>query len=229
MHGDVGMILAGGHSGAMDAPNGAARLFERVHVGRIFTVAAIDGAARGGGAEFAASLDMRIGTGRTVVGQPEVAMGILPGATGTARLPRLIVRSRALEVILTGRDLTAAEALDIGWLDRVVDQTELMSEATALARRVASMPSASIAAVKRVVDASVGTLHAALRIESEELSRLLASGAHRLPMRAFLDAGGQTRAAESNDFPSLVTRMLSAGQEGPGGSLPDPGPDPPRP
>lgn len=217
MHGDVRMMLTGDHSGQAVAPNFAARLFERVHSARIFTVAALDGAARGGGAEFAAALDMRIGTGRTVIGQPEVAMGILPGATGSARLPRLIGRSRALELILTGRDLTAGEALDAGWLDRVVDGASLMDEAEALAHRVASMPTASIAAVKRVVDTSLGSLDAALVAESTELASLLGAGAHRQPMQAFLDAGGQTRGAESSAFPSLVDRMLY----GPTGFAPD--------
>ena len=81
------------------------------------SIGVLDGAARGGGAEFLAALDLRYGSERAVLGQPEVAMGILPGAGGTARLPHLLGRGRALDVILTGRDVGAEEALRIGWLD----------------------------------------------------------------------------------------------------------------
>lgn len=213
MHGDVEQILAmtPDGAGAGGGPNPAAALFQRVHASRLFTVAALDGAARGGGAEFAASLDVRIGTPRTVVGQPEVAMGILPGAGGTARLPRLLGRGRALELMLTCRDLTADEALAVGWLDHVVEPGELASTAYGLAARVAEMPAASIAAVKRTVDASLGSLDQALAIESAELGRLLAAGGHRHRMERFMAAGGQTRAAEVADFASLVDAMLDTG------------------
>jgi enoyl-CoA hydratase/carnithine racemase len=209
MHGDVRLILSSDHSGEPAIPNFAAQLFERIHSGRIFTLAAIDGAARGGGAEFAAALDMRLGTARTVIGQPEAAMGILPGATGSARLPRLIGRSHALELILTSRDLDANEALEIGWLDRLVDASALVEVAQSLARRVASLSATQIAAVKRVVDTSLGTMVAALETESIELARLLQSGAHRQPMQAFLDAGGQTREGEASGFDTLVDGMLA--------------------
>ncbi len=123
MHGDVESIL-GAAPAASDAvvtvPNVAAATFDRLRTSRIVTIAAIDGAARGGGAEFCSAVDLRYGTPRTVLGQPEVPMGILPGAGGTARLPRLVGRSRALEVILTGRDVGADEALSLGWLDGMV-------------------------------------------------------------------------------------------------------------
>jgi enoyl-CoA hydratase/carnithine racemase len=85
-----------------------------------------------------------------------------------------------------------------------------MDEAQTLARRVAEVPAASIAAVKRVVDTSLGTLDPALTAESRELAALLRSGTHRQPMQAFLDAGGQTRDSETTDFAALVEGMLSA-------------------
>jgi enoyl-CoA hydratase/carnithine racemase len=209
MHGDVEAILNGPAEITPGAAGFAAAAFERASTSRLFTVAAIDGAARGGGAEFAAALDLRLGTGRTVVGQPEVTMGILPGAGGSARLPRLLGRSRALRMILTGTDLDAAEALAIGWLDEIVQPTELVARALALGRRVASLSVEVVAAVKRVVDTSMGTLGPALAAESEELSELLSSGSHTGPMRRFLAAGGQTRATEVEDFSALVDGLLS--------------------
>ncbi len=96
-----------------------------MHRSPFVTIGLVDGAARGGGAEFVAALDLRYGSERARLGQPEVAMGILPGAGGTARLPHLLGRSRALDVILTGRDVGAEEAQRIGWLDEVVPHAEL--------------------------------------------------------------------------------------------------------
>lgn len=117
MHGDVEAILHGPSRIDAGAAGFAAATFERASTSRLFTVAALDGAARGGGAEFAAALDVRLGTPRAIVGQPEAMMGILPGAGGSARLPRLLGRSRALRLILTGADLDAGQALTVGWLD----------------------------------------------------------------------------------------------------------------
>ena len=83
-------------------------------------------------------------------------MGILPGAGGTARLPRPVGRSRALDVILTGRDVSADEALAIGWLDAVMPPASLLSHVAEVAGRIAAMPPAAVAAVKQVVDVSLG-------------------------------------------------------------------------
>src|SRR5215207_10480000 len=127
MHGDVQAILAippGPYEPAIE-PNVAATLFERLHRSRLVSIGVVDGAARGGGAEFLAALDLRYGSERAVLGQPEVAMGILPGAGGTARLPHLLGRGRTLEVILSGRDVEAEEAARIGWLDAVHPSAEL--------------------------------------------------------------------------------------------------------
>ena len=126
----------------MSAPNVAAATFDRLRTGRAVTIVAIDGAARGGGAEFCTAADLRYGSPRVVLGQPEVPMAILPGAGGTARLPRLLGRSRALDLIFTGRDVGAEEALAIGWLDGIVDSASLDEHVGAIARRIAAMPPA---------------------------------------------------------------------------------------
>jgi enoyl-CoA hydratase/carnithine racemase len=213
MHGDVHGILAmptGGPAERANEPNVAATTFQRVSELPIVSVGLVDGAARGGGAEFLTALDFRIGTPRTVLGQPEVPMGILPGAGGTSRLPRLLGRGRALDVILTGRDVDAEEALAIGWLDVVVAPDELEPDGLAFARRVAAMPPASVAAVKRVVDVSIGTrdLTLALTAETDAFGRLIAGGGHQEPMRRFLAAGGQTRDGERTRMAEIVDGML---------------------
>jgi enoyl-CoA hydratase/carnithine racemase len=211
MHGDVEAILAAPIStrAVVTEPNVAAATFARLQTARYVTIAAIDGAARGGGAEFCSAVDLRFGTPLTVLGQPEVPMGILPGAGGTARLPRLLGRSRALDLILTARDVGAEEALSIGWLDALVPSPTLVAHVDGVARRIAAMPPASVAAVKEVVDVSLGgTLEEALVAESAALTRLMAGGKHREPMRRFLAAGGQTREGEASRWPAIVERLL---------------------
>jgi enoyl-CoA hydratase/carnithine racemase len=212
MHGDVETILAApSPSTSVIAPNVAAATFDRLRTARYVTIAAIDGAARGGGAEFCTACDLRYGTPRAVFAQPEVPMGILPGAGGTARLPRLLGRSRALELVLTGGDVGADEAVALGWLNAVVSVDALVSRVDAVARRIAAMPAASVAAVKQVMNASLdGTLHDTFVAESAALAELLAGGGHRGPMTRFLAAGGQTRDGERDRdrFAAIVDEML---------------------
>ena len=220
MHGDVEAILAAPsvpRATRVTEPNVAAVTFDRLRTARYVTIAAIDGAARGGGAEFCSAVDLRFGTPRTVLGQPEVAMGILPGAGGTARLPRLLGRSRALDVMLTARDVAADEALAIGWLDALVPSEELPAHAGAVARRIAAMPPEPIAAIKRVVDASLASgLAPALVEESAALARLMGAGSHREPMRRFLDAGGQTRNGEVHRMSEIMDATIDGGSAGGG-------------
>jgi enoyl-CoA hydratase/carnithine racemase len=209
MHGDVHGILAiapGEHVRATEA-NVAAALFERLHRSRLVSIGVVDGAARGGGAEFLAALDLRYGTERAVLGQPEVAMGILPGAGGTARLPHLLGRGRALEVILSGRDVGAEEAARIGWLDAVYPREAIGAVVRELAAHIARMPPASVAAVKRVVDATLDSFTDALVAETDAFGALTAGGLHIVRMERFLEAGGQTRDAETADFGALLDAM----------------------
>ena len=212
MHGDVEQLVSAPQRAyePATAPNVAAAAFERLRQSAVVSIGMIDGQARGGGAEFLTALDMRVGSPRTVLGQPEVPMGILPGAGGTSRLPRLLGRSRALDVMLTGRDISADEALAIGWIDRLVPSADIESHAMALARHIARMPAASIAAVKRVVDISLrdGDLDVALTAETDALGQLMGLATRQVNMRRFLDAGGQTREAELTRNASLIEAML---------------------
>jgi len=212
MHGDVDQLVNAPRRPyePATAPNVAAATFERLRANRVVSIAMIDGQARGGGAEFITALDLRVGSERTVLGQPEVPMGILPGAGGTSRLPRLLGRGRALDIMLTARDIDATEALAIGWIDRLVPGADLESHTMALARHIARMPRASIAAVKRVVDVSLreGDLTVALTAETDALGELMAQETRQINMRRFLDAGGQTREAELTRNASLIEAML---------------------
>jgi enoyl-CoA hydratase/carnithine racemase len=180
--------------------------------GRLLTIGAIDGAARGGGAEFLLALDVRIGTPRAVIGQPEVPMGILPGAGGTARLPHLVGRSRALDLILTGRDVDATEALEMGWLDAVVPSEMVREYAVAQAVRVAAMPAATIASVKHVVGVSLALgVDAGLVAETDAFQQLTALGVHEARMRRFLAAGGQTRTGETERMAEIMAATMDEG------------------
>jgi enoyl-CoA hydratase/carnithine racemase len=219
MHGDARSSLAmqvapGTEVAAPDPYAAQAALLERVHRSRLVSIAAIDGAARGGGAELVSALDLRIGGPRTVFGFLEVAMGLLPGWGGPARLPHLLGRSRALDVILTCRDVGAEEALAMAWLDRLVPSDRVLVEAGRVARRIGAMPGESIAAVKAVVDTSLGGIGDALVAESTMMTRLLAAGGYRRRIERFLAAGGQERDAERDGFEGLVQAMIDD-REGP--------------
>jgi enoyl-CoA hydratase/carnithine racemase len=214
MHGDVDGILAmpQGEAPVVVEPNVAAATFQRLSTCRLLTIGAIDGAARGGGAEFLLALDVRIGSPRTVVGQPEVAMGILPGAGGTARLPHVVGRSRALDLLLTGRDIDAAEALEMGWLDAVVPSAQVREYALAQAVKVATMPAASIASIKHVVNTSLQRgLAAGLVAETDAFGQLVSFGSHEARMRRFLAAGGQTREGETTRMDEIMTATSEEG------------------
>jgi enoyl-CoA hydratase/carnithine racemase len=209
MHGDVEAILAMPRAGApapVTEPNAAAAAFQRLSTSRLLSIGAVDGAARGGGAEFLLALDVRVGSPRTVVGQPEVPMGILPGAGGAARLPHVVGRSRALDLLLTARDVDAAEALEMGWLDAVIPSEQVRAYALAQALKVAAMPAASIASVKHVVNVTLARgVDAGLLAESDAFVQLTALGAHEARMRRFLAAGGQTRAGETERMAEIMT------------------------
>jgi enoyl-CoA hydratase/carnithine racemase len=161
------------------------------------TIAEINGRVGGGGSELAMSCDMRFGAlGKTVVNQPEVALGILPGGTGTQRMPRLIGRGRALEVILGCEDLDAATAERWGYLNRALPPAELRPFVDRLARRIASFPAPAIAAAKRATLAADASWDRGLIEESHLFQRLLRTPEAPIAMKKFLAIGGQTRDGE---------------------------------
>jgi enoyl-CoA hydratase/carnithine racemase len=165
------------------------------------TIACIEGRARGGGSEFALSLDMRFGAlGRAVLSQPEVAIGILPGGSGTQRLPRLMGRARALEVVLGCADFPADLAERYGWLNRALPPDELRPFVENLARRIASFPAEAARLAKQaVLNAEAGVVDGLLD-ETYLFNQALATGSAQATMVRFLENGGQTREVELGDL-----------------------------
>ena len=161
------------------------------------TIAVVEGIARGGGSEFVLSCDLRFGAlGRAVLAQPEVALGIIPGGSGTQRLPRLIGRARALEVILGCDDVPADLAERWGYLNRALPPAELWPFVERLAARIASFPAESIALAKAAVEAAERPTRDGLLIEAELFNRSVALPSARVRMERFLANGGQTRVVE---------------------------------
>jgi enoyl-CoA hydratase/carnithine racemase len=162
------------------------------------TIAKVAGRVGGGGSELAASCDMRFGLlGRTVVNQMEVPLGILPGGTGTQRLPRLVGRGRAMEIILGGDDLDAATAERWGYLNRAfATAAELDAHVEGLARRIASYPPTAVALAKAATLAAEPDWLPGLVEEAYLFERLLRTPEAAPAMRRFLELGGQTREGE---------------------------------
>jgi len=162
------------------------------------TIAEIGGRVGGGGSELALSCDMRFGAlGKTVINQPEVAIGILPGGSGTQRWPRLVGRGRALEAVLGCDDLDAATAERWGYLNRALPPGELRPFVTRLARRIAAFPPAAVAEAKAAVLEAEPGFDAGLIAEAHRFQTLLRTPEAPALMRAFLALGGQTREGES--------------------------------
>ena len=152
-------------------------------------VAAIAGHALGGGYEIALACDIRVAAeGRYRIGLPEVTLGLLPGTGGTQRLPRLIGRGRALELMTTGRTVTPAEAERLGMVDRLVPADEFEQAVAELAGGLAAGAPLAVAAITRVVNDGLDRpLPEALDRELEELAALFASEDAREGMTAFTD------------------------------------------
>lgn len=161
------------------------------------TIAVIEGRVGGGGSELALSFDMRFALkGKAVFNQPEVALGILPGGSGTVRLPRLIGRSRALEVILGCDDIDAELAESWGWVNRTLAADALWPHVNRLAARIASFPPHAVANAKASVLSSDHDVRNALMAESALFQCTLGGPGTKAAMQGFLAQGGQTPEGE---------------------------------
>lgn len=170
---------------------------ERVRTMDKVTIAQIEGRVGGGGSEFSASMDMRFGvTGKTKINQMEVPLGILPGGTGTQRLPRLVGRARALEIILAGDDLDAETAERWGYLNRIFAADEIDEWVAKLAQRIASFPVEAVRLAKASVNAADLPLAEGMLEEAYLFQRLLRTEGAQTNMQKFLEIGGQTREGE---------------------------------
>lgn len=152
-------------------------IFDVIETSPMIVIAANNGQAWGGGAELSWGCDLRIAAESATYGQPEVALGIIPGAGGTTRLARLIGPTRCLEMILDGRPITAREALAMGAINKVVPDDRLREEAIAWASHIAGWPAWSLAACKRsFVEGRDQTLEAARRNENQIFLNLARRG-----------------------------------------------------
>jgi enoyl-CoA hydratase/carnithine racemase len=153
-------------------------------------IAAITGYALGGGFELALCADFRVmGTGAKV-GQPEILLGVIPGAGGTQRLARLVGPAKAKDLVFTGRHVGAEEALEMGLVDAVVPDDEVYSTAVAMARKFAAGPPLALAAAKRAIDEGLdGPLREGLALETELFAGLFDTEDQKAGMRSFLESG----------------------------------------
>jgi enoyl-CoA hydratase/carnithine racemase len=153
-------------------------------------VAAVTGYALGGGLELALCADFRVLGESAQVGQPEIQLGIIPGAGGTQRLPRLIGPARAKDLIFTGRFVSASEALAIGLADAVVPDAAVYQAARDRLARYASGPALALRAAKQAIDAGLETdLATGLEIERLNFAALFATRDREAGMRSFLENG----------------------------------------
>ncbi|APE24015.1 MULTISPECIES: enoyl-CoA hydratase/isomerase family protein [Streptomyces] len=153
-------------------------------------VAAITGYALGGGCELALCADYRIAADNAKLGQPEILLGLIPGAGGTQRLSRLVGPSRAKDLIFTGRMVKADEALTLGLVDRVVPAAEVYEQAHAWAARLAQGPAVALRAAKEAVDQGLeADIDTGLAIERTWFAALFATEDRERGMRSFVEEG----------------------------------------
>jgi enoyl-CoA hydratase/carnithine racemase len=153
-------------------------------------IAAVTGYALGGGLELALCADFRVLGESAKVGQPEILLGIMPGAGGTQRLPRLIGPAKAKDLIYTGRFMDAAEALATGLADKVVPDDDVYEAARELAARYAGGPLLALRAAKDAIDRGLeADLDTGLEIERLNFAGLFATDDARAGLRSFLDNG----------------------------------------
>ncbi len=161
------------------------------------SIAKLEGRARGGGSEFVLSLDMRFGAlGRAILSQPEVALGIIPGGSGTQRLPRLMGRGRALEIVLGCEDIPADLAERYGYINRALPPDELGPFVERLAYRIASFPADAVRLAKAAVAAAELPTVEGLLEEAHLFNQSVATPAAQALMARFMELGGQTREVE---------------------------------
>ncbi|MFO0722568.1 MAG: enoyl-CoA hydratase-related protein [Myxococcota bacterium] len=182
---DISELKTRGVAEALQRINAA--LFRRVEEIAVPTIAAIDGFALGGGCELAMACDIRIAGRSSKLGQPEVALGIIPGAGAIQRLPRLVGFGRAKELIFTGRILDAAEAERIGLINKVVDDGKALEEAMAMAGKIAEQGALAVKIAKAALNANAGTSIPYDAVDALGQAVLFESGEKHERMAAFLD------------------------------------------
>jgi enoyl-CoA hydratase/3-hydroxyacyl-CoA dehydrogenase len=159
-------------------------LFRELGSEGVATIAAVNGLAFGGGCELAMACDVRIAARSAIFGQPEIKLGIIPGFGGTQRLPRLVGTNKALEMNLVGDPILADEAFELGLVNRLVEDHELLDTALLWARKLAGQAPLALAQIKRVSGA--GDLDEGIEAEKRAFAEVFASGDAKEGISAFL-------------------------------------------
>ena len=176
---------------------------ERLARLQVPTIAALNGLAFGGGLEITLACDFRIAVEGATFSLPEVGIGIVPGAGGTQRLPRLVGPTKAKEMILTGRRVDSEAALEMGLVSKVVPAAELMDEARALADEISANSPFALAHAKAAVDLALETtLEQGLRYETAAIRATLASEDYAIGLAAFAEK-------QTPEFPPLTARRVT--------------------
>ena len=177
---DEARVVGGAFHRALDALAAVPRV----------VVAAVNGFAVGGGCELALACDLRIASARAKFGQPEILLGIIPGGGGTQRLARLVGASRAKDLILTGRQVGAEEALAMGLVNEVVEPGEVTDRALALAAQFAAGPLLAHAYAKQAIDEGLdGRLADGLALEQRLFPQSFETDDAKVGVQSFLDNG----------------------------------------
>jgi enoyl-CoA hydratase len=191
------LFAAGADISEFGGPEDAARIGAAFHAALnavaalpCFTIAAVSGFALGGGCELSMACDYRIASTKAVFGQPEILLGIIPGGGGTQRLPRLVGASRAKEIMATGRQVKAEEALAIGLANEVVEPDALMTRALELASTIASGATVATRLIKQAVDQGIETdLASGLSLELQLFEEVFHSTDSQIGVASFLERG----------------------------------------
>lgn len=151
-------------------------------------ICAINGLALGGGLEFAMACDIRIASEKARLGVPEIKLGAYPGAGGTQRLPRLIGKGKAKELLFTGDDISAEEAYRIGLVEKVVPEDQVLPEAMKMAQKISEMGPIAVQLAKKVINQGIDVpLRHALDLEAEYFGELCATEDMKEGAKAFLE------------------------------------------
>lgn len=165
-----------------------ARLFRKIELLEKPVIAAVNGFALGGGCELAMACDLRVASSKAKFGQPEVGLGIIPGFSGTQRLPRIVGQGKAKELIYTAAVIGAEEALRIGLVNRVVEPERLEEECMALAVRIASQAQKAVRYAKEAIGRGAGVdMDTAMEIEASLFGLCFATADQKEGMDAFLN------------------------------------------
>ena len=164
------------------------RVFNKIEGFDKVVICAVNGMALGGGCELAMACDIRVATETAKFGQPEVNLGVIPGAGGTQRLPRIVSKGKAKELIFTADMITASEAKEIGLVDRVAPKGEAVDEAKKMAKKIMSKGPIAIRLAKKAIDEGINmTLGEGLKLEAKLFGELFTTEDQKEGARAFLE------------------------------------------